>query len=493
MLRKLRISLAFIVFVLMMLLFFDFTGTFHRFFGLLAKVQLMPAILAVNTVIIIALVLLTLLFGRIYCSVICPLGVLQDLISHFSKRGKKRPFNYSKPLTLLRWTIFAAFALLLVFAANYAALIEPYSVFGRIAANIFAPVYKAGNNVLAFFAEKTNSHAFYTTDVWLKSGITLGIAAVSLIVVGFMAWKYGRLYCNSICPVGTVLGLISRFSLFKPIINLEKCTTCGACARKCKSQCIHPKEHTIDYSRCVSCFNCLEACEQDAMKFKFSSNKAPENANRPENKDFSRRSFLSIATAFVAGSTLKAQEDAVDGGLAAIEKKKRPRRTTTLVPPGAQSLRNLNRHCTACGLCISACPNNILCPSNKIEMLMQPEMNYERSFCRPECTECSSVCPTRAIRKLTKEEKSSLQIGHSVWLRQNCLAVRDEINCEACEKHCPCGAISRVPLAADKPDSVKIPVVDTERCIGCGACEYYCPARPFAAIYVEGHENHKFI
>ncbi|MDR2854162.1 MAG: 4Fe-4S binding protein [Prevotellaceae bacterium] len=502
MLRKIRISLAIVCFTALTLLFLDFSGAFHKLFGWLAKVQLVPAVLAVNVVVIAALVLLTLLFGRVYCSVICPLGVFQDLVAWFSKLRKKKkrfPYKFAKPLTWLRFAVLGVFVVALLFApAMVFGLIEPYTIFGKIASNIFAPIYKLGNNVLAYFAANINSYAFYPTEVWVKSGWVLGVAVVSFATIAVLSWRNGRIYCNSICPVGTTLGLISKFALFKPTIIESKCNRCGTCARKCKSQCIDSKEHKIDYSRCVACFDCVEACDKHAMKFVFNYDKkehqhvsAKAATKATEKIDSSKRDFLTVAGILTASVALKAQESAVDGGLAVIEKKKVPKRTTSLVPAGAVSLRNVNSHCTACQLCISACPNNVLRPSSRLENFMQPEMQYERGFCRPECTKCSSVCPTGAIEKIKKEEKSSIQIGHAVWIRQNCLAVRDEISCSACEQHCPIGAISRVPLDEANPQGVKIPVVDEERCIGCGACEYLCPSRPLSAIYVEGHEVHK--
>lgn len=122
--------------------------------------------------------------------------------------------------------------------------------------------------------------------------------------------------------------------------------------------------------------------------------------------------------------------------------------------------------------------------------LMQPVMSYERGWCRPECTRCSEVCPTGAIKLIKREDKSSIHVGHAVWIKKNCVVLRDGVECGNCSRHCPNGAIDMVPYQT--PDGeVKVPAVDPERCIGCGACENLCPARPFSAIYVEGHEVHK--
>ena len=203
-----------------------------------------------------------------------------------------------------------------------------------------------------------------------------------------------------------------------------------------------------------------------------------------------RRKFLTLSATLAATSLIKAQEKKVDGGLAAIEAKQKPNRNTPLVPPGAKSRRHFAYHCIACQLCVSECPNNVLRPSTNLETLMQPEMSYEDGYCRPECTRCSEVCPAGAIRPITVAEKSSTRIGHAVWIRKNCLPVADGVECGNCARHCPSGAILMVHMDANDDESPKIPVIDTERCIGCGACENLCPARPFSAIYVEGHERH---
>ena len=125
--------------------------------------------------------------------------------------------------------------------------------------------------------------------------------------------------------------------------------------------------------------------------------------------------------------------------------------------------------------------------------LMQPEMGYDRGYCRPECNKCSEVCPAGAIRPITVADKSSTQIGHAVWVKENCVPLTDGVECGNCARHCPSGAITMIPSDPNNPASPKIPAVNEERCIGCGACEYLCPARPFSAIYVEGHKMHRTI
>lgn len=494
MLRKIRIIAAVICFSLITLLFLDFTGTIHAWFGWLAKVQFLPAVLALNVGVIIGLLLLTLLFGRLYCSVICPLGVMQDIFSWMAGRRKKNRFKYSKPKTALRWVMLGVFVVMMVCGfGSLALLIAPYSAFGRIAQNLLAPIWQAGNNLLAVIAERMDSYAFYSTEIWVRGVGTFAVAAVTLIVLAVMAWRHGRLYCNSICPVGTLLGAVSRFSLFRPVIDAEKCSGCNRCARNCKSSCINVKEHKIDYSRCVVCMDCIDTCNQGAVKYALRNREASvAEAKADEKASASRRNFI-MATGLLAASAVKAQEMKLDGGYATIVDKQAPPRENKLTPAGSLSARNMASHCTGCQLCVAVCPSQILRPSATLTTFMQPYVSYENGYCRPECNKCSSVCPTGAIRPITLEEKSSTQIGHAVWVKKNCVVVTDDVECGNCERHCPSGAITMVPLNAEDPKSKKIPAINAERCIGCGACEHLCPSRPFSAIYVEGHLVHKTI
>ena len=194
----------------------------------------------------------------------------------------------------------------------------------------------------------------------------------------------------------------------------------------------------------------------------------------------------------MAATAVMAQEKKkVDGGYAVIEDKVVPTRQTPLAPPGAQSLSNLEKRCTGCQLCVSECPNGVLRPSTDLMHLMMPTMSYEKGYCRPECNRCSSVCPTGAIKPLSIEVKASTQIGHAVWIKKNCIPLVDGVACGNCARHCPTGAIEMVPSDPNDEESVRVPAINEARCIGCGACENLCPARPFSAIYVEGHEVQK--
>lgn len=495
MLRKIRIIAAAFCFTMITMLFLDFTGTIHSYMGWLAKIQFLPAVLALNVGVVAALIILTLLLGRVYCSVICPLGVMQDIISWVTGKRKKNRFSYSPAKSWLRYGVLAIFIATLVAGFEaIALLVAPYSAFGRIAQNLLAPIWAWGNNLLAFIAERVDSYAFYSTEVVIGSIATFVVAIVSLIVVGVLAWRGGRTYCNTICPVGTVLGALSRFSLLKPVIDTSKCIDCKRCARNCKSSCIDVTTHCIDYSRCVACMNCLEMCSKDAIKYtRRTSNTCVTKPQKGKVKsDKSRQNFI-IGAGLLAASAAKAQEMKLDGGYATIIDKKAPARQNTITPAGSLSAHNMASHCTGCQLCVAVCPTKVLRPSADLKTFMQPTMSYETGYCRPECNKCSEVCPAGAINPISIEEKSSTQIGHAVWIKDNCVVLTDDVDCGNCERHCPANAITMIPLDPNNRRSKKIPTVNVERCIGCGACENLCPARPFSAIYVEGHPSHRTI
>lgn len=464
MLRKIRITLASIVFILCAALFLDGSGTVSSWFGWLAKLQFLPALLALNLAVVIVLIVLTLIFGRAYCSVICPLGIMQDGISHISsmRKGKKARFRWSPEVKWLRYSVLALFIIALVAGlTSVSALLAPYSAFGRIATSLVRPA--------------------------LPTAI---IAGVTLLVVGVLAWIGGRTYCNTVCPVGTVLSFFSRFSLLRPVIDADKCRDCHACEHKCKASCINIDNHKIDYSRCVDCFNCLDSCRFGALKYRMAWNRKACGASVTAQDNAGRRAFISSSVIAATAIALKAQEKKVDGGYAAVTAKKAPERTNPIVPFGAVSLRHFHQHCTGCQLCVSQCPNDVLSPSTSLERLMQPEMSYENGWCRPECTKCSEVCPAGAILEITPEEKTAIHVGTASVDLDLCVVNRDNVNCGNCARHCPAGAIKMVRKNPDDENSLRIPTVLEDRCIGCGACEFLCPSRPYSAIHVNGRIDH---
>ena len=494
MLKKIRMILGSVMFVGLTLLFLDFTGTLHHWLGWMAKVQALEAVLALNVVVIVALAALTFIFGRIYCSVICPLGVMQDIFGWLGKKAKKNRYTYSKAISWLRYAMLAVFIVAwAVGIGTVVQLLAPYSAFGRICTMVLQPVYMTVNNLLAAIAEHYESYAFYGVEVWMKSLPVFIIALLTLVILAVLAWRNGRTYCNTICPVGTVLSFIARFSILKIQFNEDKCKNCSLCSKNCKAACIDFKNHQVDYSRCVVCGDCIESCKSGALSYRsYRSHRSYKTHKTHNPQDPSKRSFL-IASAMVTTAALAQETKHVDGGLADIIEKSAPERQTPVVPPGARSLKNITSKCTGCQLCVSECPNDVLRPSGSMMSLMQPVMSFEKGYCRPECTRCSDVCPAGAIKPLDAIEKSSIQIGHAVVAVDFCISAKGEAECGNCARHCPAGAIEMVPSDPDDDLSPSVPAVNENACIGCGACEHLCPVRPLSAIHVEGHEVHKLI
>lgn len=503
MLKFVRIVLAIVCFTAVLCIFalppaYNWSGL-----ACIAKLQFIPALLSLNFMVIASLVLATLVFGRIYCSVICPLGVYQDIVSRITIwcSGKKRrntgTFKYSKPRTAIRYSMLAVFVVLLVsgmFAGVFgwiASLVEPYSAFGRMASCFLKPLVAMANNGLAERAATNGSYDFIefavaTYPLWIAV-----VAAVTLIVVTVFAAMSGRGYCNTVCPVGTVLGWMAKFSILRPVIDTEKCIKCGKCARKCKASCIDSKNHCIDYSRCVACMDCIGNCKDGAIRYARPSKTGEHNAKSAT--DTSRRNFL-LGTALVAGHAVASAMGDGDGGLAPLNAKQKALRKTPVTPPGAKGNKWLAQHCTACQLCISRCPNQVLSASTDMKTFMQPVMDFSKGYCRPECTVCSDVCPAGAILPINVEQKTAVKIGTAVVDAKTCLMANGH-RCGRCAKGCPTGAIKIVETAKGH-----VPVVNAEKCIGCGACEYHCPvgtveaiAGNHAAIHVEGVERHHSI
>lgn len=443
-LKTIRIIFAALMLLGITALLLDVTGVLRHWLGWMPKMQLLPALLAGSFVLVAAVLVVTLLMGRIYCSVVCPMGIFQDILIWFHKIifGKKHPYRYHKPLNWLRYTVLVLFVVLMVAGLNgIAVLIAPYSAYARMITGIHA------------------------------SGAVQWVAIVTLIVIGVMSFTMGRLWCNTLCPVGTLLGLLSKHAVFGIKIDADKCIGCHKCEHRCKAMCIDiDGGKKIDGSRCVDCFDCLGECKVGAISYSGKIGKTGASG-----VDSSRRKFVAGTVAVGAAMAVQAQEQKLDGGLAAIANKSVPERKTPLKPFGAISLKHFSSHCTSCQLCVSQCPEHVLRPSTKLATLLQPEMSYDNGYCRMACTRCSEVCPTGAIKPITKEEKTAISIGCAVVLKENC------ISCGNCARHCPSTAIQMVD---------GLPSVNESRCLGCGACEYYCPARPVTAIYVEGRENH---
>jgi ferredoxin len=476
MLKKARVIISIASCALLTFYFVDFAGIAPPALGWLARVQLLPALASGSAIVIVAAwLLLTILAGRVYCSSVCPLGILQDAIAWIARRvGKRKRYRYRPPRPRLRWA--ALLLPLLLFYLGYPfllGLVEPYSAYGRVTTALSRPLYLAGNNLMETILSSFNIHAFYRVGIFIHDLFSFCIALLTLAIIGALAWRRGRTWCNTLCPVGALLGFLAKYALFKIRLDAGKCTRCGACAAKCKSGCINSKEKRVDNSRCVACFNCLDACRVHALGFTAArAAPAPRSASR-------RRFLLASATLPAALATASSWRLAGTGS----------RKPTPVAPPGAISHEHLSRHCTSCHLCISKCPSRVLKPAFMeygLAGMMQPVARYNRGFCNYNCTVCGEVCPNGAILPLTTEQKQMTSIGRVVFVEELCIVISNGTSCGACSEHCPTQAVTMVPRAG----GLTSPRVDASICVGCGGCEYICPVRPARAIYVEGNPVH---
>ncbi|MFA5657155.1 MAG: 4Fe-4S dicluster domain-containing protein [Dysgonamonadaceae bacterium] len=492
MLKKIRIGVSITFFTIITLYFLDFRELLPQSLHFLAKIQFIPALLALNIIILTSLVLLTFVFGRVYCSGICPMGIYQDVVAWFSKRVKrkrKKRYIYSPAKTILRWATLSIIVVAFLFGFTFLlGLLDPYGAYGRIATHLFRPVYLAGNNLLETIFTQFNNYTFFRVGIYSLSVLSTVIALITLVSVGFFAWRNGRTFCNTLCPVGTVLGFISRFSLFKVQFNNEKCNSCGLCAMKCKASCINSKERIVDYSRCINCFNCIEACNRDAMHYKpiWSKKSEPKESVAVEVNQSKRRFLSATFTTGMAATSLLAQTTT------GVSLKRELKRQQPIAPPGVQNIERLLQRCISCHLCVTKCPSHVIKPAlfeYGLGGIMQPKLYFDHGFCSYDCTVCGDVCPTGAILPLTKDEKHHTQMGQVNFIIENCIVYYDETSCGACSEHCPTQAVSMIPYKG----SLTIPHIEPSICVGCGGCEYVCPAIPFKAIYVEGLKEQQTI
>lgn len=363
---------------------------------------------------LVAVMILTLLFGRIYCSTLCPLGIYQELLTIlFKPFYKKRKFRVQRHYI---WNYFLAALLFgLLFGGTVAALrmIDPYSV--------------AGN-------------AF--------SGATFGLGFVAALTV--LVFFKKRFFCTNICPVGAVLGLISRFSPFKIRIDNDKCKMCGLCARSCPCGSIDFKNHTVNNETCVKCFKCLSYCKHGALYYGLPKAKKVEFSAE-------RRRFL------ISGLVLATFGAAFKGGIE-LSKKVAEKVKNVILPAGSDNVRDFANRCLNCNLCVQNCPQKIIKPATAEKPFVH--LDYGDTYCDFACHKCSSVCPSGAIERITLKQKQNTKIANAVINEDVC------IKCGICATECPKQVIIK--------EDGEFPIIQFDRCIGCGKCASVCPVKAIA-------------
>lgn len=486
-LRRLRLALAGMVFCGVLVAFLDFRGIVpERWTAVFSEIQFVPSMLrglaGAGVSVIFLWLLLTLLVGRVYCSAICPLGILQDVIWWARRRIFPKRLKFVRAANLFRYGVF-----LFVVAAGFSgvwvvvSLLDPYSLFGRIASGVFLPVTTGLNNLLVRPAEAAGIHQLFHVP---QPAFAIP-AAVSLVLLAglvvLVAWR-GRLFCNTICPVGTFLGFLSKHSLFRLEIDRSACEKCGDCLHVCKAECIDLKSQEIDFSRCVACYDCVSACDKGGIAYRRRA-RPQGNPDSPIGDPALRRGLGRVATGMI--SLALAPRVFAKGKDHGAGEHPRRKQTEPPMPPGAVSLERFLSHCTACGLCIANCPTQTLQPAF-LEYgwrgIFKPRIDPEAGYCNFECTRCIDVCPTGALVPISLPEKQRTQIGEAHFHKRHCIVHTDGTDCAACSEHCPTKAVDTVPYRGN----LLLPRVNEELCIGCGACEFACPVRPERAIRVSG-------
>jgi len=462
--------------------FLTLTALTATFLGLLALplnfFAFLPALVAANFLVLAVLLLLTALLGRVYCAVLCPLGIFQDIVFGIKKclRPKKVKFAYCPEAWVWRYGILALLLLAWLFGLAYIpALLDPYSIYGRMVTNLLTPVWQQGFNAVAALADKKSLWLVAKYELVFPGTLALGVAAAYFLLLTILAWRCGRLYCQTICPVGTMLGTISRFAWLHLKLDAAKCVGCGQCERHCRSACIDVQHNFIDSSRCILCLECVNICPAHALYFGTGAAQTkPEQASKDswQGPLVSRRALL-----LTSGVALGTAVTGLARGSNSLALLGTPE-PKPIMPPGAGTSRQFLQKCTACQLCINRCPEQVLRPAEEEYGLAgkgKPWLDYTRGYCNFNCKLCSSLCPTTALAPLALAAKQRTKIGMAQYAPQHCLIPKEGVICGNCAVHCPTKAITM-----KESKGLLLPQINFADCIGCGSCEYHCPATPKA-------------
>ncbi len=430
----------------------------------LAKVQFVPAIFNLKNAVLLSFLIVfghlifTVVFGRIYCSFLCPFGFLQDLLVLW-----RRNFSYRKVSWFLSILLAFVFVISIFYSTFLFGFLDPYSLYGKFWSLIIKPAFLIVNNGLHFVLPFIQNFRIYEISLWL-----IFIFLLYFSFIFSFSFIFGRFFCNFLCPVGAVLRVFSLKTLVRLDIDNTKCIRCMKCEKECPALCIDVKNQYIDYSRCLLCLRCFN-CPTHAIDF-----------NTSIKTTDSKKEFFNLSKAFILFLFARNK-------LFAFSDYRKLRRLPS--PPGSISLEHLKKNCVSCLLCVSHCPSKVLKPSFDeygIDGVFMPVMNYPKSFCIYECNVCGSVCPTGAIKSISLEEKSKIQIGRVKFVKEKCIVYRDKVDCGACSEVCPTKAVFMIEYEG----GLFAPETEAKYCVGCGACENVCPALPEKAIYVEGHKIH---
>jgi len=443
----------------------------------------------------LGLLLLTLFLGRIFCGFICPLGTLNHLVSWIKPALKgHRMVKANQKTTSQKVKYFLLLTLLLgsIIGLNLVGLMDPISLLFRSLALAILPGLGVGLkelsgamansdikivNALGYGAEDLLSPVFGYGVQAFKTAWFIGLI---FLVILFLNRIRPRFWCRVLCPLGALLGLCSRVSILRLEKDLEKCTDCQLCTKRCQGAATPIPGQDWENAECVACFNCFNACPEDALSFRL---KWPRQWHK--RPDMGRRAVLG---GLVAGISLPLL-GRLDGQVHRVSD---PR---LIRPPGSLPEKDFLALCQRCGLCMKVCPTNVINPTLAeagMAGFWTPHLIMIQGYCEYTCTLCGSVCPTGAIKGISAKEKIErpIVIGSAYLDRGRCLPWSGNAPCIVCHEHCPTSPKAIylqkdfVPGVDGKPLSVQLPYLDLKKCVGCGICEYKCPVKGRPAIRV---------
>ena len=418
------------------------------------------------------LIVLTLVFGRFFCSWMCPMGVLHHMLGYLGRKRKvlqRVEQNAPRPSHKIKYAILAVMLGLAAAGSTQIGLFDPIASTWR------------GLSTSAIPAASNTAFAVYQGERHFQWGTFITIVFFGALALNFV---YPRFYCRVLCPLGALLGLLSKFALFRISKDPSKCNECDVCGADCQGAA--DPQGTVRATECMVCLNCTKSCKRDGIHYRF----LPALSLSKTTTDLSRRKWI---TAGVAGLVAVPLARASDG----VEPRPNPAR---IRPPGALDEPDFLAKCLKCGACMKVCPTSGLQPAlyeAGVEGLWSPILVPRIGYCEHSCTLCGQVCPTGAIAELkvadkvgNMPEKPPVRIGSAFFDKGRCLPWGYDTECIVCEEVCPTSPkaiyfkVETVTTRDGQQRTLKYPYVDLDHCTGCGICETRCPVVDRAGIRV---------